>query len=134
MQIGIADFASSPAYARRAAEWGIRVITLDELRRRGVADLVAEALEVAGAEAGARIHLDIDVDVCDRSVAPGCPASVPAVWPPGSCAPSTPAAFEPYDALLTSTRAARSEHALLYSPRAPDNDGARASMRSATRG
>jgi len=23
------------------------------------------------------VHLDIDVDVCDRSVAPGCPASVP---------------------------------------------------------
>ena len=29
------------------------------------------------------MHLDIDVDVCDRSVAPGCPASVPgglAAW------------------------------------------------------
>jgi formiminoglutamase len=29
------------------------------------------------------VHLDIDVDVCDRSVAPGCPASVPgglAAW------------------------------------------------------
>lgn len=77
VQIGIADFANSAAYARRAAEWGIRVITLDELRRRGIDDVVAEALEVAGAGADARIHLDIDVDVCDRSVAPGCPASVP---------------------------------------------------------
>ena len=41
-----------------------------------------EALEVAGAGGGG-IHLDIDVDVCDRSVAPGCPASVPgglAAW------------------------------------------------------
>jgi len=76
VQIGIADFANSAAYARRAAEWGIRVITIDELRRRGVDDVVAEALEIAGAGAG-RIHLDIDVDVCDRSVAPGCPASVP---------------------------------------------------------
>ncbi len=77
VQIGIADFANSAAYARRAADWGIRVITLDELRRRGTDDVVAEALEVAGAGVDPRIHLDIDVDVCDRSVAPGCPASVP---------------------------------------------------------
>lgn len=77
VQIGIADFANSVAYARRAADWGIRVITLDEVRRRGVDDVVAEALEIAGAGEDARVHLDIDVDVCDRSVAPGCPASVP---------------------------------------------------------
>lgn len=77
VQIGIADFANSAAYARRAAEWGIRVITLDELRRRGIDDVVTEAVDIAGSGADARIHLDIDVDVCDRSVAPGCPASVP---------------------------------------------------------
>lgn len=75
-QIGIADFANSAAYARRAAEHGITVITLDEVRRRGVADVMSEALEVAGAGDGG-IHLDVDVDVCDRSVAPGCPASMP---------------------------------------------------------
>ena len=83
VQIGIADFANSAAYAQRASGWGIRVITLDDVRRRGIADVVAEALEIAGADAAARIHLDIDVDVCDRSVAPGCPASVPgglAAW------------------------------------------------------
>lgn len=83
VQIGIADFANSAAYARRAADWGIRVITLDEVRRRGAADVVAEALEIAGSGDAPRIHLDIDVDVCDRSVAPGCPASVPgglAAW------------------------------------------------------
>ncbi|QEA27653.1 formimidoylglutamase [Microbacterium sp. CBA3102] len=77
VQIGIADFANSAAYARRAADWGIRVVTLDEVRRRGIDDVVAEALELAGAGAAPRVHLDIDVDVCDRSVAPGCPASVP---------------------------------------------------------
>ncbi|WP_460802563.1 arginase family protein [Microbacterium sp. GXF6406] len=77
VQIGIADFANSATYARRAAALGIRVITLDEVRRRGVADAVAQALEIAGSGPAARIHLDIDVDVCDRSVAPGCPASVP---------------------------------------------------------
>lgn len=77
VQIGIADFANSAAYAQRAADWGIRVITLDELRRRGIDDVTAEAREIAGAGTDPRIHLDIDVDVCDRAVAPGCPASVP---------------------------------------------------------
>ena len=137
VQIGIADFANSAAYARRAADAGITVITLDEVRRRGIDEVVSYALRVAGAaeapaaaepasaaahetvvdpaaaaadpptrvaeaetaaELGADtraadaaappapaggIHLDIDVDVCDRAVAPGCPASVPgglAAW------------------------------------------------------
>ncbi|MGM7668300.1 arginase family protein [Microbacterium sp. A93] len=77
VQIGIADYANSAAYAQRAADWGIRVITLDELRRRGLADVVSEAHEIAGVDAEARIHLDVDVDAADRSAVPGCPASVP---------------------------------------------------------
>jgi len=76
VQIGIADFANSAAYAHRAAHLGITVITLDDVRRRGLADVTDEALEVAGADGG-EVHLDIDVDVCDRAVAPACPASVP---------------------------------------------------------
>ena len=82
VQLGIADFANSVAYARRAAELGITVVGLDDVRRRGAADVAAQALELAGAGGGS-VHLDIDVDVCDRSVAPGCPASVPgglAAW------------------------------------------------------
>ena len=35
VQIGIADFANSVAYAQRAADYGITVITLDDVRRRG---------------------------------------------------------------------------------------------------
>lgn len=83
VQVGIADFANSVAYAQRAADLGITVVTLDDVRRRGIPDVMAEALDIAGADAAARVHLDIDVDVCDRSVAPGCPASVPgglAAW------------------------------------------------------
>ncbi|MFC8599634.1 arginase family protein [Isoptericola sp. NPDC057191] len=85
VQVGIADFANSAAYARRARDLGVTVVTLDELRRRGpggLAGVVREALDVAGA-AGGPVHVDVDVDVCDRSVAPGCPASVPgglAAW------------------------------------------------------
>lgn len=83
VQIGIADFANSAAYAQRAADWGIRVITLDEVRRRGIEDVVAEAVEIAGAGNASRVHLDVDVDACDRAATPGCPASVPggfAAW------------------------------------------------------
>lgn len=82
VQLGIADFANSAAYARRARDLGITVVTVDDLRRRDPGEVMAEALAVAGA-AGGPVHLDVDVDVCDRSVAPGCPASVPggiAAW------------------------------------------------------
>ncbi|MFD4992411.1 arginase family protein [Cellulosimicrobium cellulans] len=82
VQIGIADFANSAEYARRAVELGITVVHVDELRRRGTEDVMRAALAIAGA-AGGPVHLDADVDVCDRSVAPGCPASVPggiAAW------------------------------------------------------
>lgn len=76
VQIGIADFANSHAYRQRAKDLGITVIHRDELHDRPLADVVAEALSIAGA-GGAAVHVDLDVDVCDRSVAPGCPASLP---------------------------------------------------------
>ena len=75
-QVGIADFANSALYSARAAELGITVVTRGELARRPIAEAVAEAIEIAGA-AGGPVHVDLDVDVCDRAVAPGCPASVP---------------------------------------------------------
>jgi formiminoglutamase len=76
VQIGIEPLANSRDYARRAADLGITVVLRDELRRRPIEDVMAEALELAGS-GGRTVHVDLDVDVCDRSVAPGCPASVP---------------------------------------------------------
>ncbi|WP_395244618.1 arginase family protein [Agromyces sp. MMS24-K17] len=82
VQVGIADFANSAEYARRARDLGITVVHRDELHRRPIDDVMAEAFAVAGA-AGGPVHVDLDVDVCDRSVVPACPASVPgglAAW------------------------------------------------------
>lgn len=76
VQIGIADFSNSAAYAKRAKDYGIHVIPRTALRSRNAADLVAEALSIAGA-AGGPIHVDFDVDVCDRAAVPGCPAAAP---------------------------------------------------------
>ena len=76
VQIGIAGFANSREYTQRARDFGITIITRDAAQRRPVADMIAEATTIAGAGGGS-IHLDVDVDVCDRAVAPGCPASSP---------------------------------------------------------
>jgi arginase family enzyme len=76
VQIGIADFSNSPAYASRAKELGITVIPRSALRGMTAAEVVAKAVAIAGA-GGGDIHVDFDVDVCDRSVVPGCPAAAP---------------------------------------------------------
>ena len=76
VQIGIEPLANSLAYAERARDAGITVITRDEVRVRSMEDVMAQALEIAGS-GGGPIHVDLDVDVCDRSVTPACPASVP---------------------------------------------------------
>jgi formiminoglutamase len=79
VQVGIADFANSAEYRARADDLGIHVVARDALRGRPMADVLAEAIEVAAGGGGvsARVHVDLDVDVCDRSVAPACPASLP---------------------------------------------------------
>lgn len=76
VQIGINDFSNSREYAARARELGITVITRDALRRRPIDDVMVEALGIA-ASGGGPIHVDLDVDVCDRSVVPACPAAAP---------------------------------------------------------
>ena len=52
------------------------MIHRDAFFDRPVAEICAEALAVAGA-GGGPIHVDLDVDVCDRAAVPACPASLP---------------------------------------------------------
>ena len=74
VQIGINDFSNSTEYTKRAKEYGIHVITRAEIERRSAQDILAEAFEVIGT---GPIHVDFDVDVCDRAFVPACPASAP---------------------------------------------------------
>ena len=76
VQIGIADWANSRSYYDELTGLGAKVITLAEVRERGIHDCMAQALALAGS-AGGRVHVDLDLDVCDRAVAPACPASLP---------------------------------------------------------
>jgi len=76
VQVGIADWANSRSYATEAHARGVTVIGRSEVARRGIEECLHEALEIAGA-GGAGIYVDLDMDVCDRSVAPACPASLP---------------------------------------------------------
>ena len=76
VQIGIADFANSAQYSQRAKENGITVVTRAQLREQSIGEVLRKALEIAGAD-GREIYVDLDVDVCDRSVVPACPAAMP---------------------------------------------------------
>jgi formiminoglutamase len=76
VQIGIADFSNSAAYAARARELGIHVIPRSELHRESLAEIAAHALAIAGGD-GRPVYVDIDVDVCDRAAVPGCPSAAP---------------------------------------------------------
>mgnify|MGYP000244547077 FL=1 len=76
VQIGIADFANSAEYSQRAKENGITVFSRAQLREMAIAEVLKKALEIAGAD-GREIYVDLDVDVCDRSVVPACPAAIP---------------------------------------------------------
>jgi formiminoglutamase len=76
VQIGIADFSNSEDYTRRARDLGVTVVTRAELRGADLARVVSRALDVAG-RGGGPVYVDLDVDVCDRSAVPACPAAAP---------------------------------------------------------
>lgn len=74
VQIGINDFSNSAEYTKRAKDYGIHVITRSDIEKLTPENILAEAFEVIGA---GPIHVDFDVDVCDRAFVPACPASAP---------------------------------------------------------
>ena len=76
VQIGISDFANSKEYSKRAKEAGIFVITRAQLRDKSIADAMKQAFAHLGRNVD-HIYVDLDVDVCDRSVAPASPAATP---------------------------------------------------------
>ena len=76
VQIGISDFANSKEYSKRAKEAGIFVITRAQLRDKSIANAMKQAFAQLGRNVD-HIYVDLDVDVCDRSVAPACPAATP---------------------------------------------------------
>ena len=72
-QIGINDFSNSPEYAIYAKSIGVNVISRSQVAEIGI----DRACEIALKNADGPIFVDIDVDVCDKSVVPGCPAAAP---------------------------------------------------------
>ena len=76
VQIGINEFSNSPTYAQLASDLGITVISREMVAEIGIKEACNIALTVAGSAEGP-IHVDLDVDVCDRSVVPACPAAAP---------------------------------------------------------
>ena len=74
VQIGINDFSNSPHYASRAKEYGVHVIPRSALRNRTADSVMDEALSKLGNK---KLHVDIDMDVCDRAFVPACPAAAP---------------------------------------------------------
>lgn len=75
VQIGISDFANSKIYADRVREYGIYVINRRQFEQKAISEIANEAL--AHLSKCKAIYLDIDIDVCDRSVVPAAPAAVP---------------------------------------------------------
>ncbi len=75
VQIGINNFSNSQHYSDLAKSLGITVITRDEIASIGIEEACNKALQKLNH--CRRIHVDLDVDVCDRSFVPACPASAP---------------------------------------------------------
>lgn len=76
VQVGLAEFTNGPGYARGALDAGVTIIERNVFRSRDVASIVRGAVEIAGA-GGRKIYVDVDLDVADRAVVPGCPAAAP---------------------------------------------------------
>ena len=74
-QVGLTSFANSAAMHKDAVDAGNLVITMGDVRREGIAQAIAHALDhVAHCDA---LVIDCDIDVIDRSQLPGAPGARP---------------------------------------------------------
>jgi arginase len=65
--VGIRDL--DPGEKQLVRELGLHAFTMADIDRRGIADVIREAIEVV--EGDGFTHLSLDVDVCDPEIAPG---------------------------------------------------------------
>ncbi|MBX3540242.1 MAG: agmatinase family protein [Chelatococcus sp.] len=76
VQVGMAEFTNSPQLDDYAKEMGVTVISGLEVRERGIATVVEQALAVAG-EGTDAIYLSVDIDCLSHAQAPGTAAPNP---------------------------------------------------------
>jgi len=76
VQVGLADFSNSAAYAQRAHDAGVTVISREVLHHEPVEAAARRAVGIAGV-GGRHVYVDIDLDAADRMAVPGCPAAAP---------------------------------------------------------
>ncbi len=75
-QVGLASFANSAAMHSQAVDAGNLVVTMGDVRREGIEQAIARALDhVAHCDA---LVIDCDIDVVDRAQMPGAPGARPA--------------------------------------------------------
>lgn len=68
MQIGLRGHARTLDWLQPSYEYGYNVVTMKEFRRRGLADVVAQAREVLGDRP---VYITFDLDCLDPTIAPG---------------------------------------------------------------
>lgn len=76
VQIGLAPFANTRRMYDTAIQAGISVHTISEVRTRGIAEILDEALMHLSGRCD-RIVVDFDIDVIDRAQCPGAPGARP---------------------------------------------------------
>lgn len=76
VQVGMAEFTNSPQLDEYAQAMGVTVISGLEVRERGMASVVEQAIAVAGEDTDA-IYVSVDIDCIDLSQAPGTAAPNP---------------------------------------------------------
>lgn len=75
-QIGIHSFANSATYRQYCDDQWVSVATVADVEKAGIQNVVRGALEKLATKCDA-IYVDVDIDVLDASLAPGCPGARP---------------------------------------------------------